>query len=160
MSAICLGDVYTKALRNLLGNRCFTKAVCSIGGTVQKARINATVEYCIDGQMYTKASTDDLFTFTDTTVQPISTTCYYALVMNTSQTGEIINGTPVLTASITAGTARAVLPDIPETKCLVGAIKVVTDATGTFVPATDGLDDGAVTDTYFNFSCAPIAAYA
>ena len=41
-SAICLGDIDIAAVRNLLGNRCFTKAVCAIGGTVQKARTTAT----------------------------------------------------------------------------------------------------------------------
>lgn len=159
-SAICLGDIDIAAVRNLLGNRCFTKAVCAIGGTVQKARTTATAEYCIDGQMYSKASTDDLFVFTDVTVQPISTTCFYALCLDASGSGSIINGTPVLTASITAGTDKALIPEIPSTKCCVGAIKVVTDATGTFVPATDGLNDAAVTDTYFNFSCVPTAGYA
>lgn len=157
--AIGLGDVITAAVRNLLGNRCFTKAVCAIGTTVQKARTTATAEYCIDGIMYSKGSTDDLFVFTDLTVQPISTTAFYALCLDASGNGSIINGTPVSTAAITAGTAKAYIPEIPGTKCCVGAIKVVTDGTGTFVPATDGLDDGAVTDTYYNFSCVPAAGY-
>lgn len=154
MSAICLGDVFSAAMRILLGNRCFTKAVCAIGTTVQKIKTTATTEYCIDGIMYSKAATDDLFVFTDLTVQPISSTCYYALCLDKDGNGTIINGDSVLTS-----VGGAVLPDIPADQCLIGAVKVVTDASGTFVPATDGLDDAAVTDTYYNFSCAPAAGH-
>lgn len=157
--AINLGDINTAALRNLLGNRCFTKAICAIGSNTAKAKTTATAEYCIDGVMYSKGATDDLFVFTDLTVQPISTTCFYALCLDSGGNASIINGTPVSTAAITAGTAHAYIPEIPATKCCVGAIKVVTDGTGTFVPATDGLDDAAVTDTYYNFSCVPTAGY-
>lgn len=156
--AINLGDIATAALRNLLGNRCFTKAVCAIGTTVQKARTTATAEYCIDGVAYSKASTDDLFVFTDLTVQAANTTAFYALCLDASGNGSIINGTPVSTAAITAGTAKAYIPEIPATKCIVGAIRVVT--TGAFTPATTGLDDATVTDTYYNLSCVPVAGYA
>jgi hypothetical protein len=155
--AISLGDVFTIPLRVLLGNRCFTKAICAIGGTKSMIKTTTnTVQYCIDGIAYEKAPTDDLFVFTDLAVQPISTTCYYALCLDKSGNGSIVNGTPVLTASITAGTAAAVIPEVASTLCVIGAVKVVTDGTGTFVPATDGLDDGAVTDTYFNLSCVPV----
>lgn len=157
--AINLGDIVTAAIRNLLGNRCFTKAVVAIGLNVAKVKTTAAAEYCIDGVMYSKAATDDLFVFTDLTVQPISTTAFYALCLDSGGNASVINGTPVSTAAITAGTAKAYIPEIPATKCCIGAVRVVTDGTGTFVPATDGLNDAAVTDTYYNFSCVPTAGH-
>lgn len=159
MSAICLGDVFTSALRTLLGNRCFTKAICAIGSTTTKIKTTTnTVEYCIDGIMYEKAATDDLFVFTDTTSQADLTTCFYALCLDKDGNGSIVNGTPVLTASITAGTAKATLPEVPATKCIIGAVKVETSGAA-FVPGTTALSAGTVTDTYYNLSCVPVAGH-
>ena len=161
MSAICLGDLSHRALRVLLGNRCFTKAICAIGSNAAKIKTTTnTVQYSIDGQIYEKAATDDLFVFTDTAVQPVSTTCFYALCLDASGTASIVNGTPVLTASITAGTEFAYFPEVADTLCVVGGVKVVTDSTHTFTPGTTALSAAGITDEYFNFSCIPVAGYA
>lgn len=161
MSAICLGDVFTEALRTLLGNRCFTKAICAIGSNAAKIKTTTnTVQYCIDGQLYEKAATDDLFVFTDLTIQPVSTTCFYALCLDASGAASIVNGEPVLTALITAGTAVALFPKVPSTVCVVGGVKVITDSTHTFTPATTELSAAGITDEYYNFSCIPTAGKA
>lgn len=161
MSAICLGDLDHRALRVLLGNRCFTKAICAIGTTATKVKTTTnTVQYCIDGQIYEKSATDDLFVFSDVTVQPVSTTCFYALCLDASGTATIVNGTPVLTASITAGTEFAYFPEVPDSVCVIGGVKVDTDSTHTFTPGTTALSAAGITDTYYNFSCIPVEAYA
>lgn len=159
--AINLGNIADAALRSLLGNRCFTKAICATGSNAAKIKTTTnTAQYCIDGQLYEKAATDDLFVFTTLTVQPVSTTAFYALCLDKDGNASIVNGTPVLTASITAGVAKALLPEVDSTLCIVGGAKVVTDSTHTFTPATTELTAAGITTTYFNFSCVPTAGYA
>lgn len=145
MSAISLGHIFHANLRNLLGNRCWTKVVNAIATTKSKVKTTATAEYCIDGQAYTKAATDNLFVFTDTTVQPASSTRFYALCLDATGAASVINGT------------STTLPDVPSNLCLVGAVKIVTSAAGTFIPGTTLLDAAQVTATYYNLSCAPVA---
>lgn len=161
MSAINLGHIDDAALRFLLGNRCFTKAICAIGSNAAKVKTTTnTVQYCIDGQLYEKAATDDLFVFTDTAVQPVSTTAFYALCLDAAGAATVVNGTPVLTAAITAGTDKAVFPLVGLDVCIIGGVKVVTDSTHTFTPGTTELSAAGITDTYYNFSCIPITGYA
>ena len=81
-------------------------------------------------------------------------------MVDAAGTPSIINGTPVLTASITAGTAKALFPEVPSTQCIIGGIKVETDSTHTFTPATTELSAAGITDTYYNLSCVPINGYA
>lgn len=158
MRAISLGDVVHRTLRVLLGNRCFTKAGLAVGETTTKMQNANTVEYCIDGVSYSKAHTDDLFAFSTVTVQPISTTCYYVACLNAAGDGSIVNGTPVSTAAITAGTAAAVLPAIADTLVAVGVVKIVTSSGGTFTPGTSNVATaGAITATFFDLSCASSA---
>ena len=67
-----------------------------------------------------------------------------------------INTTGTLAA--TPGTNNvAELPAIPADQAVVGAIKVVTDATHTFTPGVTGLSAAGITDTYYDLSCVPAA---
>ena len=43
--AICLGDVGSAALRNLLGNRCFGKALLAISATATACKTGVTDTY-------------------------------------------------------------------------------------------------------------------
>lgn len=157
MQAISLGDVFHATLRNLLGNRCFVKGLLAIAGTKSKVKtVTNTVQYCIDGIMYEKAATDNLFVFTDVTSQPDLTTCFYAFCLDKDGNSVVVNGTPMLTANLSA--YPAVLPLIPETACLIGAAKVVTSGAA-FVPGTTLLDAGTVTTTLYNLSCVPVAGH-
>lgn len=147
MAGICLGDIHTQVLRNLLGNRCYDNAGIAIATTKTRAKTVNAISYSIDGVLYTKAGTDNLFVHTDVTVQAADTTKYYALCLDSSGNASIIQGT------------STALPDIPATKCIVGALKVVTVAV-TFTPATDNHDASGVTTTYYNLSCIPTAGIA
>ena len=139
--ALCIGDIVTEELRNLLGNRCFLSGELAIANTKSKVKIAAAVDYCIDGQIYHKAITDDLFVHTDLTVQPANTTRWYALSLDKDGNG-----------LITQGTATQ-LPKLASTQCIIGAIKIVT--TATFTPATTLNDAAGITVTYYNLSCVP-----
>jgi hypothetical protein len=143
-----LKSITTAVQRFLLGTRAFTTGALAIGTTKSKIKTAAAINYCIDGIMYVKAATDDLFVFTDVTVQAISTTKYYLLCLDASGTATVISGT------------STGLPAIPDGVCPVGYVKIVTSAAGTFVPATTLLDAAQVTATYVNLSCAPSAALA
>jgi hypothetical protein len=138
-------DAQSAVMRSLLGTRAATKGGITIGsGDATKLKIANTVEYSVGGVAY-QVTTEEV-AFTDTTVQPISTTRYYVLAYDAAGTGVIYNGTTIND-----------LPSIPATHCPVGYVKVVTDATGTFVPATDDLSDAAVTDTYADITVLPLA---
>lgn len=158
--AINLGDINTAAIRNMLGNRCFTKAIVATGSNTAKVKTTTnTVQYCIDGILYEKAATDDLFVFTDTKAQPDLTTAFYAFCLDKDGASVVVNGTPVLTAAITAGTDKAFIPAIPDTACLIGAVKVVASG-GAFTPGTSGVATaGNFTVTFYNLTCTPAAGY-
>jgi len=145
---ISLGDNASAVQRFLFGTRAFTAGLIAIGTTKSKIKTVAIINYCIDGLAFAKAITDDLFVFTDLTVQPVGTTRYYLLGL-----------TAAGASSVTTGTATA-LPDCPAGVCPVGYVKIVTDATHTFTPATTLLDAAGVTATYVDLSCAPSAALA
>ncbi len=170
--AICLGDVATEEVRNLLGNRCFGSAGLVIGSSAPaKVKIANTVPYCIDGVLYSKTTAE--IAHTDLTVQAADTTKFYLLSLDSSGNGLITQGVSVLTATLTAEIARLValgyttadatviaegklcpLPRIATTQTVIGSIKVVTVAV-TFTPATDSHAASGVTTTYYNLSCVP-----
>lgn len=139
--ALCIGDIVTEELRNLLGNRCFLSGELAIGGTTTRIKLAAAVDYCIDGQIYHKAITDNLFIHTDVTAQPANTTRWYALSLDKDGNG-----------LITQGTATQ-LPKLAETQCIIGAIKIVT--TAIFTPASTAHGAAGITTTYYNLSCVP-----
>lgn len=151
--AIGIGELVTEELRILLGNRNFISGALVIAGTKSKVKLAAAVDYCIDGQIYHVAITDNLFVHTDLTVQAANTTKWYALCLDAAGAATIIPGNSVLTAALTAGTDVAYLPKVPATVCIVGAIKIVT--TAAFTPATTLHDAAGITTTYYNLSCVP-----
>lgn len=147
MSLLFIRDA---VMRFLLGTRAFTAGLPTLGTTKSTVKTTAAINYCIDGIMYVKAATDDLFVFTDVTVQAISTTKYYLLCLNAAGTALIVNGA--------VGSTK--LPVAPDGYCPVGYVKITTSGAGTFVPGTTLLDAAQITDTYVDISCAPVAALA
>ena len=156
--AICIGDIVTEEVRNLLGNRCFISGAVAIGGTTSKVKLAAAVDFSIDGILYHKAITDDLFVHTDLTVQAADTVKYYVLSLDKTGAALITQGNEVATADVGAsgGKVQPYLPKVAATQCVVGAIKVATVAV-TFTPATNSHADSGITTTYFNLSCVPTA---
>jgi hypothetical protein len=149
MTLISLADIATAIQRFLFGTRAFTSGAIAIGTTKSKVKTASIVNYCIDGLMFVKAATDDLFVFTDVTVQAINTTKYYMLCLKTDGSALIVNG----------AVGSTLLPSCPAGYCPVGYLKIVTGA-ATFTPATTLLDAANITTTYVDLSCAPAAALA
>ena len=143
MGAITLANLFHTVTKFLVGTRNMGNAAIAIGTTKSKIKTAAAIDYSIGGVAYTKAATDDLFVFTDVTVQPVGTTRYYLLGLDK-------DGASV----VTTGTATE-LPDVPAGSCPVGYVKIVTDATHTFTQATTLLDAAGVTATYVNIAVPP-----
>lgn len=150
--SINLKDLVDEAVRTLVGTRCYTKSVVAIGGTASKVRNTATTVYSINGIMYTKASTDDLWTLAGTTVAA-SSTCYFLLCLDAA-------GDPVVVQGTSTGHGEIPKTNGIPTACPIGELKVVTSAAGTFIPGTTLLSAAQVTDTYTDLSCVPVGGVA
>jgi hypothetical protein len=144
MAKSMLKDLESATMRSQVGTRAFSTGALAIGSAAAKAKTAATIGYCINNVLYTKAATDDLFVHTDLTVQDEDTTKYYLLTLDSGGN-----------ALITQGTSDA-LPDVPANTCPVGYLKVVTVAV-TFTPATTSHAASGVTTTYVNLSQLPLA---
>jgi len=159
---VSLANIVNATERILYGTRNFAAAAIAIGTTKSKVKTVNAINYCINGLMFAKAATDDLFVFTTVApVQGLLTTCYYLLCLDASGASVVVNGTPMLTAAITATNYPAV-PEIPldangiPTACPIGIVKVVCAAAATFTPGTTLLDAANVTATYKDVSCMPL----
>lgn len=146
---IGLKDLESQILRTLMGTRAFSSAALAIGTTKTKVTTGGECNYAINGNAYRKAATADVFTHQDVGVQADGTTCWYGCFLDSSGNGTIYKG------------SATSLPEIPvsagvPTKCLVGAIKVVT-AGAAFTPGTTAHDAANITTTYYNLSCVPVS---
>lgn len=165
--AFNLGDIEHAAQRLLLGTRCFAVAGAATGTTPAKCKTVNTVQYSVDGKAATKAGTDDLWTLSGVTI-PASSTGYFLLCLNAAGTASVIQGAILTTAT---GAYAASSPvkggegyhgtitntNGVATVCPIAELKVVTNATGTFVPGTTSLAVANTVDsaTYTDLSCLP-----
>ena len=135
------------------GTFCVSKAGLAIGGTASKAKIaapnGAGVDFAINGLGYHLADTDDCILFTGLTQTDLYT-CLYLVQLDSSLAVTVVQGTEVLTANLTAGTAVLNWPTPTADKCPIGAIKLVMSG-GAFTGGTTELSAGTVTDTYYDF---------
>jgi hypothetical protein len=150
---ICLSDVENDAVRKMMGTRAFSLCSAGIGGTATKARLSATVYYCINGKMYSKGTTDDVWTLAGSVV-PVSSTKYFLLCLDATGTGVVVEGT-----STTHGQIPVDANGLP-TACPVAELKVETDSTHTFTPGTTNLSAAGITDTYTDISVLPVGGVA
>ncbi len=128
--------------------KCFTAAGLTIGsGDAKKVKITDTVIFHNDGLLKSKASAESTFSTTASTTLAISSWCKYLVTLNASGTPKITEGNHT-----TVNAAAALLPAVPTGETPIGYLQVATDGTGTFVPDTDDLSDGAVTDTYVDLA--------
>ena len=135
------------------GTFCASKAGLAVGGTSTSARTNAPngagVDFAIKGIGYHLTDADNNIAFTGLT-QADAYTCLYLVCVASDNTLTVVQGTAVLTASLTAGTDVLDWPTPTDGTCALGAIKLVTDG-GAFTGGTTGLDNADVTDTYYDF---------
>ena len=137
------------------GTGCLNKAGLGIGSTPAELSIaapnGAGVDYMIDGYAYHLAD-DGTVVMTAMAVQAVSTSCLYLVMLDSSGTLSTVKGTERLTVDITSGKYPLEWPQVNAvTKAAIGAFRVDTDGSTTFTGATTDLDDGGVTDTYYDF---------
>lgn len=173
-----LNDVQHKAMRRLLGNRCFSKVVLAINGA-SAATVSTTVVpaggivYSVDGRQYLKANLaaqaltvnaaqQAVVTGQETFyVQPVSTTVYYVVCLDSAGNVRTVQGTyfgQVFVPYI-AQTGDGSIPDVGDSLTAIGMIKIATSGSVTFTPGTTALDAAGVTATYYDLSGAlPVTA--
>lgn len=136
---------------------CLTKAGLAIGdgaktGPAIVSPVGAGIDFVINGYVYHKADAATVLPLTAATVQPVLTTCMYLMCVDADGTVTSVQGTPVLTASLTAGTATLDIPEPSANTCPFGAVKIACASTATFTPGTTALDAANITETYYDFA--------
>lgn len=119
-------------------------------GTVQATKQVETdnaIEYLIDGKLYTKAATTAIVVTGG--VLPISSFRWYIVQADTS--GNL--------TTVAGEDNAAWLPAPADAKTIIGAFKIVTDATHTFTPALTPVNAAGITATFFDLSAVPKAGY-
>jgi len=167
-----LADVQSQAVRTLLANRSLSKATLAINaGSAATIKTTGTNYFTIDGIQYSYAALSAQALAADATqqalisgqagfyVQPISKTVYYVIGINSSGTVKCFQGT-YTGQTFTNFVGRAgdsLIPDIGNSYCPIGMIKVVTGS-ATFTPATTALDAANITFTFYDLSVLPSTA--
>jgi len=142
------------------GTRCHSKAGTIIGSDTAKVKTatpdgTSGLNFSINGLMYYLADTDDFWTLSGDTVADLSE-CMFLLCVNTGGTMSIVQGTAILTADLTSGKKVLDWPAPVQDTCPLAALRVTTSG-GTFIPGTTALNDGTITDTYYDFDVIPPA---
>lgn len=101
---------------NNLANAVLTYGVIANGTTAGKLKTTAAVSYRIEGTVYTKAATDDLWDLTGLTNLAAGEFQAIALYLDASGTASIGAGT----VAATAAAAKLACPAFVTSKCVVG----------------------------------------
>lgn len=139
-------------LRANLFNASLTAGGLAEGTNAATIKTVNTINYVVDGQLYTKAATDNI-AITATAQQAISTFCLYLVTVNAAGTVTVTKGTEV--ASDTA-----VLPARPASSAVIGAFKIATDGVTTYTGGTTDNGAAGITDTYYDLMFANSGADA
>ena len=125
-----------KAMRNRLwGTGAANGANLAAGGTAAKIRTQAAVQYMIDGNLYTKASTDDFCTLSGTTLSA-TTASYFRIEIDASGDCSVKQGAVVTVGSGCTGANCANLAPIPPRSASKATLGLVLVSGITFVPGT------------------------
>lgn len=169
-----LSDLQHKFLRQAFsksGHALPPVLAINAGGAATVKTTNA-INYSIDGKWFTKAALAALVLATDATlqaqvtgsasygVQPISTTVYYLGIVDATGTVKFLQGT-YNGQAFTPYIGPKGSGDIPsplllgDTYAPFGVIKIVTNASTTFTPATTALDAAGLTVTFTDIDQIP-----
>ena len=135
--------IYNDDIRTALGTHCLDAAGLIEGTNANTMKTANAIDFCIDGILYTKAATDNI-AMTAAVVQAVSTHCMYLVSIDKA-------GLVTTTKGVEAAVADDIfLPSTPALNCVVGAFKIVTDASTTFTSGTTDLGATGITDTFFD----------
>lgn len=153
-----LQDVDHRALRHLLGNRCYTSGVLAIDANTNDVQTTAAVVYTVKGILYSLAAIAaiDLSGLGGLPDDALATgyTQIFGLEASTdASTVTVVYGEQVLTADITSGARELDWPIASsDAHTIFGCVKVVNATGSNFTFGTTGLDTSGITDTYYNMS--------
>lgn len=143
------------------GTFCLSKAGFGIGSTTSQVKTaapnGAGTDYCINGILYHKADTASI-AVTAASEQPALTACIYLACLNSSGTLSTVKGVEKAVDSsgnLTSGSKTLPWPAIPSDVCAIGAAKVVTDSTHTFIAGTTAFNATGITTTYYDLFAMP-----
>jgi len=137
------------------GNLCLGKAGLTIASTSTKIKIAAAIDYAINGILYSKAITDNI-SMTAAAAQAVSTSCLYLVCIDKAGTVSTVKGEEELTADVTGGKAVLTWPQPPSNDVVViGAVRIDTSSSVTFIAGTTALDATGITDTYYDLFAIP-----
>ena len=158
-------DINDAATRYLISNRCFSKPVLAINAAAA-ATVKTTnaIDYMVNGVIFQKAAlaaqsiavTHDARGNTSTGyVQPVSTTVYYTIGLNSAGTvcvvqSDFLGRNLALVAAGTSAVGNGLPVDAPDGFTTVGVVKITTNASTTFTAGTTALDAAGITAVYFD----------
>jgi hypothetical protein len=117
----------------------------TIGTTANKIQITQDINYKLFNQEKQYLATDNI-SVTSCIEQAINTFCYYLVSINLL--GNIIT---------TKGNNNTYsLPDTPEDNLPIGAFKVITNASATFIAGTTAFTDSGISSTFFSLDVSNI----
>ena len=130
------------------------KAGLGLGSTAAELKIaapnGAGLDYCIEGLAY-HAADDATVAMTAMSVQAVSTSCLYLVMLDSSGTLTTKKGVERLTAGLGANSSLQ-WPPCDADKCPIGGFLVDSSASVNFTGATTELSAACITDTYYDFS--------
>lgn len=127
-------------LRNVVLNCAMGACGLAEGTNANTLQVAAAFSFNINGQLYSKAITDNI-AMTACTEQAISTYCEYLVTI-------AANGTVTVTKGTEVGTDTAVLPAKPASCAVIGSFKIATDGSTTFTSGTTDLGAAGITETF------------
>ena len=138
-------------LQDRLQNMVYTAPGLTIGSSAKaKIKIANTINYSVDGIMYTKATAEIAFTATTHDLAD-GEEAYYYLTINASGTVTVTMGTEATTAS---GGATLDWSEAGS-GTIIGAVHIATSGAA-FDASTTELDAATVTDTYYDAAGAVV----
>ena len=135
--------IYNDDIRNSLGTFCAVAALLAEGTAAATIKTTNAIDFSINGILYSKAATDSI-AIDAGAVQAVATHCMYLVSIDKA-------GTVKTTKGVEAKTTEDIfLPSTPALNCVIGAFKIVTDASTTYTAGTTDNGAAGITDTYFD----------
>lgn len=137
-------------LHDALSRRCVAAAGLKIGtSSTSDVRQDNTVEFLVDGAMYSASAQEVAFTATDHDIAADASTVQEAVfVVSIDSSGNL----SLTMGTIASGSGEADYPewdDIPSDEAVIGSVRIAVDAGSTKFDATsDALSAGHLTVTY------------
>lgn len=134
----------------------------AIGTTTSQFSTAAAITYAIDGRLYSKGITATQALVIEPNTGPTATApnafaslganqaCTFLITLDTSGNFRVVQG-PI----VDAAAVKVPVGQLPDARAVCGLIKVVTGASGSFVPTTTAFSAAGVTTTYINLAAHP-----